>query len=104
MSKYDVFLSTNSEPSRTDHVGTVDADNAEQALIEAQGQHECPQTCHLWVAIQTTECAYCSSEIPADQSEIVPDIDDDDSWANLELSHAKECEWIATRAHRRNCP
>ena len=32
----------------------------------------------------------------------VPAVDDDAAWAALEIQHGKNCEWIATRAHRRD--
>lgn len=55
MLTFDVFRSTNSEPARTDHVGTVEADTPEQAIAEAQAQFECRKTHHLWVSEQDDE-------------------------------------------------
>jgi hypothetical protein len=47
---------------------------------------------------QLAECVYCGRDaelVP------VPAVDDDDAWEALAADHAPGCEWIRTRAHRR---
>lgn len=45
------------------------------------------------------ECAYCGCLVVGDAP--VPATDDDAGWEDLKGDHARGCEWIATRAHRR---
>lgn len=45
------------------------------------------------------ECAYCRREVVAGE---VPDPDDDAAWEELADQHDDDCEWVATRAHRRD--
>jgi len=47
------------------------------------------------------ECAYCGKEIPAHKLE-VPAEDDEEAWEALAKYHRDWCEWITTRAHRRD--
>jgi hypothetical protein len=47
-----------------------------------------------------TECAYCGRDVTPGSS--VPDLSDDAAWAELAPTHASNCEWIQTRAHRRS--
>ena len=47
------------------------------------------------------ECAYCGREIPTDGRDPVPAIDDDEAWVQEATLHSPECEWVATRAHRK---
>jgi len=44
-------------------------------------------------------CVYCGVEIDGGEPD-PPDVDDDESWAELAKVHADGCEWVATRAHR----
>jgi hypothetical protein len=44
-------------------------------------------------------CIYCGAEI--ENSQEVPAVQDDAAWETLARKHAEDCEWIATRAHRR---
>ncbi len=46
------------------------------------------------------ECADCGREHALPDS--VPDADDDEAWGELAAEHDDDCEWIATRAHRRD--
>ena len=46
---WNVWRSENHRGGRTEHEGTVEADTAEHALQEAQGQFECRKTEHIWV-------------------------------------------------------
>jgi hypothetical protein len=46
------------------------------------------------------ECAYCSREHALPES--LPDADDGKAWSELAVEHDDDCEWIATRAHRRD--
>lgn len=47
-------------------------------------------------------CAYCEreQEVEGDEDTYVPSVDDDEAWEELAESHAADCEWIKTRAHR----
>jgi len=51
-------------------------------------------------ATPSEPCAYCHAEIP--DGEPVPALDDEETWMVLALDHADDCEWIRTRAHRRD--
>ncbi len=44
-----------------------------------------------------TECPYCHTELPADEAEEIPALDNNAAWARLEMFHDHGCEWIATR-------
>jgi hypothetical protein len=44
------------------------------------------------------ECIYCWA---LGTTQAVPDVDDDDSWDELAKEHGDDCEWVLTRAHRR---
>lgn len=46
---YDVYRTENRAEGRTDHVGQVEGETAEQALEIAEGLYECRSTSHLWV-------------------------------------------------------
>jgi hypothetical protein len=46
-------------------------------------------------------CAYCLCEV---SSLDVPDVDDDDAWAEIAREHDDTCEWVLTRAHRIDPP
>lgn len=46
-------------------------------------------------------CAYCAADVPLTDAVDVPDEDDDEEWAELADLHDDDCEWIETRAHRR---
>lgn len=57
-----------------------------------------------------TECAYCGRDVPGSAGgrdvpgsgdEQVPALADDGEWSDLAAHHSADCEWIATRAHRR---
>jgi len=54
------------------------------------------------VSANVTECAYCAHEVQADDYGTVPAADDDAEWTRLAPQHTGDCEWISTRAHRRN--
>ena len=41
------------------------------------------------------------ADIPVAIAELVPDEDDETAWSDLAKCHHPDCEWIATRAHRR---
>ena len=47
------------------------------------------------------ECAYCNREIPANKVN-APAEDDEEAWEALAKYHREWCEWITTRAHRRD--
>lgn len=47
------------------------------------------------------ECAYCGLWVENGE---VPSHYDDDAWADLAEQHRDDCEWIHTRAHRRDVP
>lgn len=52
---------------------------------------------------ETVECTYCSRDVPAAGTDkAVPALDDDDAWDALAHHHARGCEWVVTRAHRRD--
>jgi hypothetical protein len=53
-------------------------------------------------AKDAVECAYCSQE--SEPCSAVPAVDDDDAWTDLAAHHLPSCEWILTRAHRRDVP
>jgi hypothetical protein len=48
------------------------------------------------------QCIYCGSEVSDDSQ--VPAYDDHDAWDTLAVEHDVDCEWIRTRAHRRQEP
>lgn len=43
-------------------------------------------------------CAHCGCDVPVTD---LPDADDDAGWEELARDHDDDCEWVATRAHRR---
>jgi hypothetical protein len=45
-----------------------------------------------------TECAYCG--VMVDDGNVVPPVDDGESWDRLAAEHGDGCEWVETRAHR----
>lgn len=47
-----------------------------------------------------TECAYCSADV--EQIEPVPGPEDDAAWRAQAMEHHRGCEWVTTRAHRRD--
>ena len=49
---------------------------------------------------ETIECHYCGYDAP--EIDAVPDVNDDEAWLALEADHDPDCEWICTRAHRRD--
>lgn len=55
-----------------------------------------------WTIREVSICAYCTATVPADEG--VPALRDDAAWTALGADHAEGCEWIATRAHRRDEP
>lgn len=46
-------------------------------------------------------CVYCDTELPKGSGKDVPKASDDEAWETLAEDHEPDCEWIATRAHRR---
>jgi hypothetical protein len=50
-----------------------------------------------------TECVYCGAELPGGEQH-APAVDDEAAWYVLAIDHADDCEWIATRGHRRPAP
>lgn len=52
---FNVFRIENRKSGREEWVGTVDADDAETAKIEADAQFDCPITCHLHVSEADSE-------------------------------------------------
>lgn len=77
--------------------GDVPADNVD-AVVEAL----CPLLRAQGTLVERAvdECAYCSREVAAHGD--VPALDDDAEWAERAKEHSPDCEWIATRAHRRD--
>lgn len=55
------------------------------------------------VSLEDVEpCAYCGESISYGEGlREVPDVDDDEAWERLGKAHVRGCEWITTRAHRR---
>lgn len=49
-----------------------------------------------------SECAYCGGDVT--ETYDIPAPDDSAAWARLAADHAADCEWVATRAHRREAP
>ena len=43
-------------------------------------------------------CGYCGAETPCSP---VPEVDDDDGWAEQAEGHEDDCVWVATRRYRR---
>ena len=58
------------------------------------------------VPAPTAECAYCSADVPYDVrgEDAAPAVEDDIAWIDLAHHHLPSCEWILTRAHRRDVP
>lgn len=52
---YDVFRAENRTNGRIDHLGQIEAVDAEQAQYEANGQFECRDTCSLYVREATND-------------------------------------------------
>lgn len=52
--------------------------------------------------VHNTECGYCMRIIPADDYQVVPAANDQTEWARLATQHESDCEWVTTRAYRRN--
>ena len=46
------------------------------------------------------QCAYCSAVV--EDRPGVPNLDDDATWIKLAEDHLPGCEWVETRAHRRD--
>lgn len=42
-------------------------------------------------------CTYCERDITTDKG---PGLHADSAWAALAVEHTRDCEWVATRAHR----
>lgn len=53
-------------------------------------------------ACEPEECADCLADV--DSGLGVPAVSDDEAWEDLATQHRDDCEWIATRAHRREAP
>lgn len=51
--------------------------------------------------MSTTECAYCARDV---HETAIPALGDSGGWAELASEHAADCEWVLTRAHRRDVP
>lgn len=49
----------------------------------------------------TCFCLSCNMEIP-EADDVVPAAGDDAAWTELAEIHAEDCEWVLTRAYRRN--
>lgn len=47
-----------------------------------------------------THCFYCHLDMDTD-GELVPEVDDEAEWTRLAAQHHLDCEWIQSRAHRR---
>lgn len=47
---------------------------------------------------ETERCLYCDAILG--DATTVPNIKDDEGWAELAEAHFAGCEWITTRAHR----
>lgn len=46
------------------------------------------------------ECLYCGADTK--ERDPVPSVGDDEAWGRLAAEHRAGCEWIQTRAHRRD--
>lgn len=44
------------------------------------------------------ECMYCGAVVPVEEP---PKVGDDEEWRRLAVVHNWGCEWVETRAHRR---
>jgi hypothetical protein len=52
--------------------------------------------------VDLVECAYCGQDVPGlAWGKKLPAPDDDDAWLERAEGHAEGCEWIVTRAFRR---
>ena len=93
-------------------IATVDTSAAGQARTEsmlerfAREAHDDRNARIAAQATTTVECAYCSADVPGDVrgEEAPPAVDDDVAWIDLAAHHLPSCEWILTRAHRRDVP
>lgn len=52
----------------------------------------------LWTD-ESVECSYCGADVPG---LAVPEMHDDAAWGTLAAQHNPKCEWVETRAHRRD--
>lgn len=55
MTTWNVTKVENRQGGYSDHVGTVEAANEEQALLEAEARFDCPTSCSLLVEEATDE-------------------------------------------------
>jgi hypothetical protein len=49
--------------------------------------------------VQIEECSYCGRDVVV---QAVPAVADEKTWAHLTVVHASTCEWVSTRAFRRD--
>lgn len=50
---------------------------------------------------QSVECLYCGQMVKLEDSGEVPAQSDDEAWERIAANHAPDCEWVTSRAHRR---
>ena len=74
----------------------------DRAYVDAAGyEHRYPQ--HAHDEGEEVECLYCGATIPGcTDCPNAPPEDDDTAWAELAAQHREDCEWVLTRAHRRD--
>lgn len=78
MQSYDVFRSENRAGGSTEHVGTIEAIDADNALEMAQAYHECDHVHHLWVDEASNEIGHCLCRWDAELGEWFMSADEND--------------------------
>ena len=85
----------------------------EQVLTDLSDTYSCGRDCSAhWPdgaiycrlacceeAHRIATCVYCNE--PVTDAEEIPALDDDTAWSRIAAEHYVGCEWIHTRAHRR---
>jgi hypothetical protein len=74
----------------------------DQTYVDEQGyEHRYAQHDHADDG-STVTCAYCGAEVPGCDDCPTPPEGDESAWAEIATGHAEDCEWVRTRAHRRD--
>lgn len=82
-----------------------DEKHALEVLAQDAGYDSYAEMCEVApdngdLIVNPTMCVYCNSHI-AHETNQTPKLDNDAAWAQIAESHALDCEWVTTRAHRR---
>ena len=99
----DAYRNEFGEHPRRDRVGDWDSTGwgeAWRAIDDPTANHgECREAYLDALFADRVACVYCHANGLLDEP--VPAEDDDAAWERMATEHQPGCEWIATRAHRR---